>query len=151
LIDMQDSLSISGSRAAACAIAVASLGALGALLQFGATEKFADEFPDPLRVIRQQERLEPVLVNIPVTGRVGYFSDMSLEDPIGQASFFAVQYAVAPRIAVLPGARVSAEWWIGSFSKQMDDEAFRKEGAKYGLEFTQSLGNSVGLFHKGAR
>jgi hypothetical protein len=148
---MPDSTSTSGSRAAGAAIAVASLGLLGALLQFGATEKFADEFPDPFHVIRQQERLEPAMANIPVTGRVGYFSDLSLEDPIGQGSFFATQYAVAPRIAVLPGARMSAEFWIGSFSKQMDDQTYKQQGDEHGLIFVQSLGNSVGLYRKGAR
>jgi hypothetical protein len=151
LIDMPDSTLSSGSRAAGAVIAVASLALLGALLQFGATEKFADEYPDPFRVIRQQERLEPALANIPLTGRVGYFSDLSMEDPIGQAGFFATQYAVAPRIVVLPGARVSAEWWIGSFSKQMDDQGYRKQGEDNGLIFVQSLGNSVGLYRKGAR
>ena len=91
---MQDSPSTSGSRASAATIAVASLGLLGALLQFGATEKFAGEFPDPMRVMRQQERLEAPLANIPLTSQVGYFSDLKMDDPLGQASFFAVQLSL---------------------------------------------------------
>jgi hypothetical protein len=134
-------------RAKAVVAALAAVGLYNALIQFGLTDQFAAQLPDPYQVMRLSERIRGVQDRIPVTERVGYFSDVPFTETAGQAAFFATRYALAPRIVVKEDAPASsqARFWLGVFGKQ---EEFAQKGRERGLVMEQDLGGYVVLYRK---
>lgn len=148
---MPGSVPTAGWRATLAVALAGALAPYGALIQFGLLDQFAAQYPDPYKVIALQERLEPVLARIPVTERVGFVSDVPFSDSGGQAAFFALQYAAAPRIAVREDAPEAAGtvYWVGIFSAQFD---FVQFAVQRGFLIEQDLQNHVVLLRKpGAR
>lgn len=138
-----------GARALAGVAAVAVVALFGALQQYGLSDQYASQFHDPFHVMAQQERLQPVLARIPVTEKVGYFSDLPDSDLAQQAAFAYTQYAVAPRVLVPWTAKVKPLWWIGALSA--NDANLAAQGRERGMVLVENLGNSVGLYRREGR
>lgn len=122
--------------------AVAALGGVSlynALIQYGLSERFASQFADPYNVMAMQARVASIQDRVPLTERVGYFSDVPFGLPAAQGAFFAAQYALAPRILVKEGAAEAkrARYWLGVFSKEHN---FAQIGAERGLVMERDLG-----------
>jgi hypothetical protein len=134
-------------HAKAAVAALAAVALYGALIQFGVTEQFAALYPDPYQVMGLQERLSRALGRVPPQERVVFFSDVSFDEVAGQAAFFAVQYAFAPRIVLLEKAPQAsqARFWLGVFSRQ---DNFMQIGADRGLLMELDLGGYVVLYRK---
>ncbi|MGB9611822.1 MAG: hypothetical protein ACPL7M_12685 [Bryobacteraceae bacterium] len=134
-------------RVRAAVVVVAVLAAYNAILQFGLTDQFTSQYPDPYHVMELEARLSRVRDRIPAEERVGYFSDVPFTNPAGQAAFFATQYALAPRIVVKETAKTAGEakFWIGIFVRQED---FAQRGRERGLELMEDLGGFVVAYRK---
>lgn len=138
-----------GARALAGVAALAAVSLFGALQQYGQSDQYAAQFHDPFHVMAQQERLAPVLARIPLTEKIGYFSDLPDSDLAEQAAFAYTQYAVAPRVLVPATAKDHPTWWIGALASNKADLA--AEGRTRQLTLVENLGNSVGLYRKEGR
>lgn len=138
-----------GPRALAGVAALAAVALFGALQQYGSSDQYAAQFHDPFHVMAQQERLAPVLARIPITEKIGYFSDLPDNDLAEQAAFAYTQYAVAPRVLVPAHGKEQPVWWIGALSSNKADLA--SEGRLRNLVLVENLGSSVGLYRKEGR
>lgn len=134
-------------RAKAGVAALAAVAAYNALIQFGVTDQFATQLPDPYQVMGLQQRISRAADRVPLQERVVFFSDVSFAEVIGQAAFFGTQYAFAPRIVLRENAPAASQtrFWLGVFSKQ---ENFMQIGADRGLVLEQDLGGYVVLYRK---
>jgi hypothetical protein len=134
-------------RAKAAVAALAAVSLYNALIQFGLTDQFTSQYPDPYSVMGLQARLSRIFDRIPPGERVGYFSNVPFTEPAGQAAFFAAQYALAPRIVLKEDAKTAnqARYWLGIFVKQED---FAQKGRERGLALEQDLGGFVVLYRK---
>lgn len=129
--------------------ALSVIAIYNALVQIVVTDRFTSQFPDPYQVMGLQARLRPVQERVPLTERVGYFSDVPSTEAAGQAAFFGAQYALAPRIVLREDAKTAgqATYWLGVFAQQGDFEA---KGRERGLRLEQDLGGYVILYRKAA-
>jgi hypothetical protein len=76
---------------------------------------------------------------------VGYLSDLPLADAPGQAAYFGVAMALAPRLVVRDAD--GPAWVLGNFSRPQDFAAAEAAG----LELVRDLGNGVILFRRCGR
>ncbi len=132
------------------AVAVAALSvvaAYNAVIQFGYADAFASQIRDPYNVQEMESKVSRIADRIPVTERVGYFSEVPFSAPAGQAAFFAAQYALAPRIVVREdaGSAARARYWLAVFAREQD---FAQAGARRGLALEQDLGGYVVLYRR---
>lgn len=134
-------------RAKAAVAVLAAVALYNALIQFGVTDQFASQYPDPFQVMGLQARLRPVLERVPAGERVGYFSDAPLSESYGMAAFLAAQHALAPRILLKEDGMTAgqARYWLGIFTKQ---ENFMQKGQERGLLMEQDLGGYVVLYRR---
>jgi len=132
-------------KAAVAALSVIAL--YNALIQFGVTDQFATQYPDPYQVMGLQARLRPVAERVPASERMGYFSDAPLSETYGMAAFLAAQHALAPRILLKEDAKTAgqARYWLGIFTKE---ENFAQKGQERRLVMEQDLGGYVVLYRK---
>jgi len=85
---------------------------------------------------------------LPANAVTGYVSDVPSDSPRGSAVFFAVQYAVAPRLLVDAGSKASAEWIIGCFAGFPDYGALAKSREWI---LVRDLGGGVVVFRRKPR
>ena len=132
---------------AAVVAALSVVAAYNAVIQFGYADAFASQVRDPYKVQEMEAKVNGIADQIPVTERVGYFSDVPFSVPAGQAAFFAAQYALAPRIVVKEGAggAAGARYWLGVFGREQD---FAQAGAQRGLVLEKDLGGYVILYRR---
>lgn len=133
-------------RAAAVA-ALSIVAAYNAVIQFGYADAFAAQTRDPYNVLDMEAKVGRIADRIPVSDRVGYFSDVPFSAPAGQAAFFAAQYALAPRILLREDAASAARarYWLAVFAREQD---FAQAGAQRGLVLEQDLGGYVILYRR---
>jgi hypothetical protein len=127
----------------AASLAVAVLGAWGALNSYQVSASYAEKFPDAYGVERSQARFAPLTARVPASAELGYFTDLEDSNPNYAVVFLAAQYAVAPRVLVLLDGKVRPEWVVGNFSRGADFEA---AGEARGYALIADLGNGVVLF-----
>jgi hypothetical protein len=144
---MDNQTSISGVRAASALVAAALFGLFGSLLRFSQQDVINHEMPDPARVMRAQDLLQPVVQLTPPRTRIGYFNEPPLGEVESLSGFFSAQYAVVPRVVVDEKAKPEPEWWIGSFGEKAE---FAEIAAKRGLKEVKQLGNGIFLYRKEA-
>src|SRR5580698_9922543 len=82
------------------ALAVAVLGAAGALSSYQVSASYAQQYPDAYGGERAQARFAPLLDRVPASAVLGYFTDLDGSQPAYAPAFLAAQYAVAPRVLV---------------------------------------------------
>ncbi len=125
---------------------LASVAVYNALIQFGLSDRFASLRADPFNVMEMQSRVGPILDRIPLTERVGYFSDVPMSVTAGSAAFLAAQHAFAPRILIREDAPAAkqARYWLAVFSKEQDYVA---PGAQRGLIMERDLGGYL-IFYR---
>ncbi len=118
---------------------LASVAVYNALIQFGLSDRFSSLRADPFNVMEMQSRVSPILDRIPLTERVGYFSDVPISVSAGRAAFLAAQHAFAPRLLVREDAPAAkqARYWLAVFSKEQDYVA---PGTQRGLVMERDLG-----------
>lgn len=127
--------------------ALSVVAAYNAVIQFGYADAFAAQVRDPYNILEMEEKVSRIADQIPVTERVGYFSDVAFSKPAGQAAFFAAQYAFAPRLVVQEDAAGAkqARFWLAVFSREQD---FAQAGAQRGLVLEKDLGGYVILYRR---
>lgn len=130
-------------RVPAAAFCVAFLS-LASILEYYRTA--SDSVPDRYGVTAEQERFREAAALLPADAVVGYLSDLPLDEPRGSAAFFAVQYALAPRILVeLTAAADRVNWVVGNYSRPPDlDDAV----SRYNLTLVRDCGRGVILFRR---
>jgi hypothetical protein len=140
--------STGGARAAGALGAAALFGLFGSLLRFSQQDVANREMPDPARVMRAQDLLQPVVQLTPPGTKIGYFNEPPLSEVQAVSGFLSAQYAVVPRVLVDEKAKPEPEWWIGSFGEKAE---FAEVAAKRGLTEVKQLGNGIYLYRKGAK
>lgn len=132
---------------AAVVAALSVVAAYNAVIQFGYADAFASQVRDPYNVLDMEAKVSRIADQIPVTERVGYFSDVPSSAPAGQAAFFAAQYAFAPRIVVKEDAAGAKQvrYWLAVFAREQD---FAQAGAQRGLVMEKDLGGYVILYRR---
>lgn len=126
------------------ALAVAVLGAAGALSSYQVSAEYARQYPDAYGGERAQARFEPLAARIPASASLGYFTDLDSSAPAYAPAFLAAQYALAPRV-LIPVDREKPEFAVGNFSRPTD---FAAAGEARGYAFQADLGNGVILFKR---
>ncbi len=127
------------------AVAVAVLGAAGALSSYQVSASFAQQYPDAYGGERAQTRFAPLLERVPASAELGYFTDLDGSQPAYAPAFLAAQYAVAPRVLVFLDEQQKPEWAVGNFTRPLD---FAAAGASRGYAMVADLGNGVVLFRR---
>ena len=82
---------------------------------------------------------------LPENTVVGYLSDLPSDATSGQAAYFGVMYALAPRLVTQSAD--SAEWVAGNFSHPLD---YAAAGAAHHLALVKDFGNGIVLFRRRA-
>jgi len=100
---------------------------------------------DSFGVAYFQQTLGPALHEVPSGATVAYVSDTALADPRGIAQFFAVQYAIAPRLLVEEARARRPEWIVGLFAGVPDLSRYAGER---GWIVERDLGDGVVLFRR---
>lgn len=126
---------------------VVFLALLAALDFLGATATADRFYQDPYRIGEHQERLREVAALLPADSVIGFLSDLLLEDTRGAAAFFAVQYALAPRLLVLDKPAERRQWVLGYFSQSVDLGKTEREN---GLSVVRTYGAGIVLFRRQA-
>jgi hypothetical protein len=126
-------------------LAVAVLGAAGALNSYQVSASYAQQFPDAYGGERAQTRFAPLLDRVPASATLGYFTDLDGAQPAFAPAFLAAQYAVAPRVLVFVDEKQKPDWAVGNFTKPMD---FAAAGDAHGYAMAADLGNGVVLFRR---
>ncbi len=103
---------------------------------------------DVYRVAAVAARLREPARLLPTNAITGYVSDVPASDPRGGAAFFAVQYAVAPRLLVEAESRSAPDWIVGYFAGFPDYEALAKSR---GWVLVRDFGGGVTLFRRKPR
>lgn len=127
------------------ALAVAVLGAAGALSSYQVSASYAQQYPDAYGGERALLRFAPLLNRVPASAELGYFTDLDASQPAYAPAFLAAQYAVAPRVLTFLDGKTRPEWAVGNFSKPLD---FAAAGEARGYAMTADLGNGVVLFRQ---
>jgi hypothetical protein len=109
-------------------------------------DAYGRAYQDPYMINLQPERLRDAARMLPENGVVGYLSDLSLADPPGQAAYFGVANALAPRLVVRDPD--SPQWVLGNFSRPQD---FAAMGGAHRLDLVRDLGNGVVIFRRRAQ
>ncbi len=109
-------------------------------------DAYARAYEDPYLINAQPERLRAVMASVPDRGVIGYLSDLDVGAVSGQAAYFGVMFAMAPRLVTRSADQ--AEWVIGNFSRPLD---FAAAGAAHHLQLVKDCGNGVVLFRRGAQ
>ncbi len=129
----------------AAALAVAVLGAAGALTSYQVSAQYAQQYPDAYGAERAQARFAPLLERVPASAMLGYLTDLDASQPAYAPAFLAAQYALAPRALILLGGKEEPELAVGNFSKPLD---FAAAGEARGYALVEDLGNGVVLFRR---
>jgi hypothetical protein len=127
------------------ALAVAVLGAAGALSSYQVSASYAQQYPDAYGGERAQARFAPLLNRVPASAELGYLTDLDGSQPAFAPAFLAAQYALAPRVLTFLDDRQKPEWAVGNFTKPMD---FAAAGEAHGYAMAADLGNGVVLFRR---
>jgi hypothetical protein len=98
---------------------------------------------------RTIERMAEAQGLLPPSARVMYLSDIGLNDTGGTLAFLTAQYALAPRILVLPANANEVEWAIGNFASRRADP--RSYGEALGFEMVRDYGKGVTVYRKKGR
>jgi hypothetical protein len=129
----------------AASLAVAVLGAWGALNSYQVSASYAEQYPDAYGGERAQTRFAPLAGRVPASAVLGYFTDLDPGQAAYAPAFLAAQYAVAPDTLVFLDGKAPPEWAVGNFSKPAD---FASAGAARGYAMAADLGNGVILFRR---
>jgi hypothetical protein len=132
-------------KATAAVLAIAALTFYGALDNYRLVSQDSRAFDDPYKMNLAAARYQPVEAAAPPGVPLGYISDMTFDTPTGLSAFNGARYALAPRLVVHPSAKITPEYWIGNFSRQLDYKAL---GEPYDLELIKDLGQGVVLYRK---
>jgi len=128
-------------QAGVCAIALLCL--ISGLQAYRAGDAYGRAYQDPYMIGAQPARLGEAVRLLPANTVVGYLSDLSFTDTPGQAAYFGVAYALAPRL--LTRSADDPQWVIGNFSHPMD---FAAAGAAHHLAIVRDFGNGVVIFQR---
>ena len=126
-------------------LAVAALGAWGALNSYLVSAAYSQQYPDAYGGDRAQVRFAPLTGRIPPSAELGYITDLDPSQPAYAPAFLAAQYAVAPRGLVTVNAQSRPEFAVGNFSRPSN---FAAVGEAHGYSMVQDFGNGVILFHR---
>jgi len=127
-------------------IAVAAvLAMVGAFDAYDSLAGFSLASPDSFKIGEQHRRLAGVTAALPPETVVGYISDQPFSTAAGQAAFFGVQYALAPRLLVEESDRRQQEWVVGSFLRKPDVAEIEKT---HNLQLVREFGLGIYLFRR---
>jgi hypothetical protein len=140
-----DNSSSRSTLVTAVSIVVALVAVYGALNSYQVSAEYARQYPDAYGGERARIRFAPLFSRIPANAEIGYFSDLEASHPAFAPAFLAAQYAVAPRILLVPDSKIMPEWAVGNFSKPQD---YGPLGEAHGYSLAADLGNGVVLFHR---
>ena len=129
----------------AVTLAVAALGAWGALNSYLVSAAYSQQYPDAYGGDRAQVRFTPLTARIPASAELGYITDLDPSQPAYAPAFLSAQYAVAPRGLATVNAQTRPEFAVGNFSRPSD---FAALGEAHGYAMVQDFGNGVILFHR---
>jgi hypothetical protein len=138
------SVSTNPSLAIAAVLAVAVLGAAGALNSYQVSARYAEQLPDAYGGEHAQTRFAQLIERVPASAVLAYFTDLD-PGPAYDSAFLAAQYAVAPRVLVFLHGQPPPEWAAGNFSKPAD---FAAAGEAKGYAMIADLGQGVILFRR---
>jgi len=138
------SVSTNPSFVIAAVLAVAILGAAGALNSYQVSAHYAEQLPDAYGGEHAQTRFAQLVERVPASAVLAYFTDLD-PGPAYDSAFLAAQYAVAPRVLVFLHGQPSPEWAVGNFSKPAD---FAAAGEAKGYAMIADLGQGVILFRR---
>ena len=116
-----------------------------AFQSYRSADAYARANPDPYMINAQPERLREAVGYLPENTVVGYLSDLPSDATSGQAAYFGVMYALAPRLVTQSAD--SAEWVAGNFSHPLD---YAAAGAAHHLALVKDFGNGIVLFRRRA-
>jgi len=122
---------------------IAALCLIVGIRSYRETDAYGRAFQDPYMINAQPERLREAARLLPEKAITGYLSDLSFADAPGQAAYFGVAYALAPRLVVRSAD--TPQWVIGNFSHPAD---FAAAGAAHHLDLVRDLGNGVVIFRR---
>jgi hypothetical protein len=97
---------------------IAAIAFCIALQGYSLSDSNARVSPDPYMINVQPERLREAISRLPDRAVIGYLSDLDFAASSGQAAYFGVMYALAPRL--LTRSADHAEWVVGNFSHPLD-------------------------------
>ena len=123
----------------------AVLAMVGAFDAYDSLAGFSRASPDSFKIGEQHRRLAGVNAALPPETVVGYISDQPFSTPDGQAAFFGVQYALAPRLLVDESDGRKQEWVVGSFLRKPDVAAIEKT---HTLQLVKEFGLGIYLFRR---
>ena len=103
------------------------------------------EFPDYFKIETQQRRFAAMAATLPPDTILGYISDQPHDSRDGSASFYGVQYALAPRLVVVESDRNRRKLVVGSFWKKPDIAEIEKT---YHLRLVEDFGMGAYLFRR---
>ena len=104
-------------------------------------DAYARAYQDPYMINVQPERLREAGRYLPDKAIMGYLSDLPLDATAGQAAYFGVMNALAPRLVTRSAD--SQEWVVGNFSHPLD---YAATGREHHLEVVKDFGNGIVLF-----
>ena len=122
---------------------IAALCLIAGIRSYRESDVYGRANQDPYMINPQPQRLHEAARLLPDHSTVGYLSDISFADAPGQAAYFGVAYALAPRLVVRSAA--GPAWVLGNFAPL--DFAGRGGAPGAGREF----GNGVMVFRGGAQ
>jgi hypothetical protein len=122
---------------------IAALCLIAGIDSYRAVDAYARANQDPYMINAQPQRLREAARLLPDKAITGYLSDLSFADTPGQAAYFGVAYALAPRLVVRSAD--GPAWVIGNFSHPLD---FAAAGAAHRLELVRDFGNGVVVFRR---
>ena len=131
-------------QAGVCVIAALCL--IAGIRSYRESDVYGRAYQDPYMINAQPQRLHEAIRLLPDHSTVGYLSDISFADTPGQAAYFGVAYALAPRLVVRSAD--GPEWVIGNFSHPLD---YAAAGAAHSLELVRDFGNGVVVFRRRPR
>ena len=100
---------------------------------------------DPFGIAYLQRTLGEALNEIPTEAAVAYVSDVPLDDTRGIAQFFAMQYAIAPRLLVQEAKTQRPQWIAGVFAIVPNLDRYARER---GWTVARDLGGGLVLFRR---
>jgi hypothetical protein len=125
---------------------VAALCLISGIRTYRDADAYAHAFQDPYMINAQATRWSEALRTLPPNIVTGYLSDLPLDGTPGQAAFFGVANALAPRLVVRDAD--GPQWVVGNFSRPMD---FAAAGSAHGLQMVRDFGNGAVVFRRRAQ
>ena len=117
-----------------------------AFQSYRSADAYARTYQDPYMINAQPGRLREAVAYLPDKAVIGYLSDLPFDGVSGQAAYFGIMYALAPRLVTRSADK--PEWVVGNFSHPLD---YAAAGRAHHLDLVKDFGNGIVLFRRGAQ